>query len=189
MSQGRPPRLSPDISALSALTYVKEMLTHGMKGRRGGAEDERKWKGTQKPQETHVGRQAHFSIQRGNPLWPSTIQKVADSQTYSKRPGSQTAHSRVRQRKLKSVIKELDAFGVAKQKRRPCDTTQRGALRIILTEARFVAAWRYTTDFDLRLHHPKCSLQDSKSALLCCVASSLPPLVVALVRSPPLAPS
>ena len=106
----------------------KEMLTHGMKGRRGGAEDERKWKGTQKPQETHVGRQAHFSIQRRNPLWPSTIQKVADSQAYSKRPGSQTAHSRVRQRKLKSVIKELDALGVAKQKRRPCDTTQRGAL-------------------------------------------------------------
>ena len=95
MSQGRPPRLSPDISALSARTYVKEMLTHGMKGRRGGAEDERKWKGTQKPQETHVGRQAHFSIQRRNPLWPSTIQKVADSQAYSKRPGSQTAHSRV----------------------------------------------------------------------------------------------
>ena len=95
MSQGRPPRLSPDISALSALTYVKEILTHGMKGRRGGAEDERKWKGTQKPQETHVGRQAHFSIQRRNPLWPSTIQKVADSQAYSKRPGSQTAHSRV----------------------------------------------------------------------------------------------
>ena len=95
VSQGRPPRLSPDISALSALTYVKEMLTHGMKGRRGGAEDERKWKGTQKPQETHVGRQAHFSIQRRNPLWPSTIQKVADSQAYSKRPGSQTAHSRV----------------------------------------------------------------------------------------------
>ena len=94
VSQGRPPRLSPDISALSALTYVKEMLTHGMKGRRGGAEDERKWKGTQKPQETHVGRQAHFSIQRRNPLWPSTIQKVADSQAYSKRPGSQTAHSR-----------------------------------------------------------------------------------------------
>ena len=95
VSQGRPPRLSPDISALSALTYVKEILTHGMKGRRGGAEDERKWKGTQKPQETHVGRQAHFSIQRRNPLWPSTIQKVADSQAYSKRPGSQTAHSRV----------------------------------------------------------------------------------------------
>ena len=114
VSQGRPPRLSPDISALSALTYVKEILTHGMKGRRGGAEDERKWKGTQKPQETHVGRQAHFSIQSRNPLWPSTIQKVADSQAYSKRPGSQTAHSRVRQRKLKSVIKELDAFGVTK---------------------------------------------------------------------------
>ena len=133
VSQGRPPRLSPDISALSALTYVKEILTHGMKGRRGGAEDERKWKGTQKPQETHVGRQAHFSIQSRNPLWPSTIQKVADSQAYSKRPGSQTAHSRVRQRKLKSAGPRkgtLEGRGPngpePESQACPYDTTERG---------------------------------------------------------------
>ena len=60
MSQGRPPRLSPDISTLSALIGAREMLPHGMKGRRGGAEDERKRKGTQKTSETHVGPQTHF---------------------------------------------------------------------------------------------------------------------------------
>ena len=54
----------------------------------------------------------------------------------------------------------------------------------MITEASAAATWRYTTDFNLRLYHPTCSLQDSKSALLCCVASSLPPLVFALLRLP-----
>ena len=51
-----------------------------------------------------------------------------------------------------------------------------------------LAAWRVTTDFNFRLDHPLSSLRDSKSALLCCVASSFPLLVCALPRFPPAAP-
>ena len=51
-----------------------------------------------------------------------------------------------------------------------------------------LAAWRVTNDFDFRLYHPFPSFRDSKSALLCCVASSFPLLVCALPRFPPAAP-
>ena len=51
-----------------------------------------------------------------------------------------------------------------------------------------LAAWRVTNDFNFRLYHPFPSFRDSKSALLCCVASSFPLLVCALPRFPPAAP-
>ena len=46
-----------------------------------------------------------------------------------------------------------------------------------------LAASLVTTDS--RHYHPTSSLRDSKSALLCCVASSFPLLVCALPRFPP----
>ena len=49
-----------------------------------------------------------------------------------------------------------------------------------------LAASLVTTDS--RHYHPPSSLRDSKSALLCCVASSFPLLVCALPRFPPAAP-
>ncbi len=81
-------------------------VPHGMKERQRGAEEERKGKEKQKTSETHVGQHAHSSSQRSDPLWHSTVQKSGDSKAHSKRPGSRKAHNRVRQRKLKSVVKE-----------------------------------------------------------------------------------
>ena len=50
-----------------------------------------------------------------------------------------------------------------------------------------LAAWRVTTDFNFWLYHPLPSLRGSRSALLCCVASSFPLLVCVLPRFPPAA--